>query len=713
MLRDEPDFLSDFDTVPFEIPVLGGAVSFGWRPFNALKALDSVKGAERNSALHTGHSLVHDTGLPLLLRNRVQPGGAGSAGGGRLPVVHLLACVEPTQASSTRPPCDHVIRAWPACPDRGTSGKRESDETRAVRCEAAPGVSLPESITLSLGETAMPERTEHTLLYIKYVDDALAEQGAAAVEGVISGMSLRILARTLPDGRTSVAVSLYRRVHRMRASGKAFHYWTHEKLTSMARTKKDLVVLREIDRRQGKSTTRHVFSETVVESWIHELSWTLLRWMHSNPQGRRLEGPEPQGVDNAVDRAIAAIREHIGELPNWDERFPLLQDDRQYHPASTYLPYLDCHNHAQVAKNLFGVRAYRRPLAREAERLDIGTLNWFAMFRGLVPVDWLIDAMRTTETASGSSLMHQPSLTSLQKRGIRSILRRTPQPVLRRILNEPVHQARRTLADAADCTANRLAVTRDLDLLVERIAARGQRRVRGSRDLEHLVRDLPAIERWHDPRGLTAQRAMQEEAYALREMEYYNREIRLLPEGTAQVADWDLWKDEAFRAQALDLIEGLRCELMAVRDRERHEREEARRLERIASQAQRHRWALRTAALLDGREVASGLSFVVARDAETLSRWGAMLNNCIGGYADELELDVFVAVCEADGLVRLNLQITQSHGVEQILGKYNRDAVRELGAAAQQVVDGLGAMEISFHSDALGMDGLRLPQMAH
>ncbi|MFB7594623.1 hypothetical protein [Streptomyces sp. NPDC056160] len=560
----------------------------------------------------------------------------------------------------------------------------------------------------------MPERTEHALLYIKYVDEALAKQGVAAVEGAISGISLRILARALPDGRTSVAVSLYRRVHRMRASGKAFHYWTSEKLTSMARTKKDLVVLRHIDRRTGKSITRHVFSETVVESWIHQLSGTLLSWLHSNPQARRLEGPEPEGVGNAVDQAIAAIRDHIGELPAWNARFPLLKDDWQdRRPASAYLPYLDAHDPAQVAKNVFGVRAYRRPLAREVERLDISTLSWFALFRGLVPVDWLIDAMRTTKTANGHSLTCQPSLTSLQRRRIRSILRRTPQPVLRRILKEPVHQAWRTLADAADCTAHRLAVTRDLDLLPDIIAARGQRRVRSSRDLEHLVRGLPAIERWHDPRGRAAQRVIQWEIYALREMKHYNREIRLLPEGTAQVADWDLWKDEAFRVPALGLIENRRRELMAARDRERYEREEARRLDRIARHAQRHQWALQTAALLDGREAAPGLSLVVARDAETLSRWGATLNNCIGGYAGELELDVFAAVCEADGRVRLNLQITQAHGVEQILGKNNRDAVRELGQAAQQVVDGLCAMNVSFHSDALGMDGLRLPQKTH
>ncbi|MDX3020037.1 hypothetical protein [Streptomyces acidiscabies] len=559
----------------------------------------------------------------------------------------------------------------------------------------------------------MPERTEHTLLYIKYVDDALAEEGAAAVEGTISGFSLRILARALPDGRTSVAASLYKRVHRMRASGKAFHYWTSEKLTSMARTKKDLVVLREIDRRTGKSATLHVFSEAVIACWIRELSVTLRWWMDDNPQARRLEGPEPEEADDAVDQAIAAILGHIGELPSWNDRFPLLKDGQQGRPAAAYLPYLDAHDHAQVAKNLFGVRAYRRPLAREVECLDISTLVWFALFRGLVPVDWLIDAMRTTKTAGDRSLMYELSLTSLQRRGIRSILRRTPQPVLRRILKEPARQAWRTLADAADSTADRLAVTRDLDLLPEIIAARGQRRVRGSRDLEHLVRGLPRINRWHDPRSRTAQRVMQEEIRAFREMEQYNREIRLLPGGTARVADWGLWKDEAFRVQALGLIENHRRELMAARDRERHEREEARRLERIAKQGQRHRWAMQTAALLDGREVAPGLNLVVSRDAETLSRWGAMLNNCIGGYAGDLELDVFAAVCEADGRVRLNLQITQSHGVEQILGNYNRDAVRELGEAAQQVVDGLVAMDVSFHSAALGMNGLRLPQRTH
>ena len=558
----------------------------------------------------------------------------------------------------------------------------------------------------------MSERIEHTLLYIKYVDDALAEHGATDINGVPSGISLRILARRKADGRTSVAASLYRRVHRMRASGKAFHYWTPEKLTSMARTKKDLVVLRTIDRRTGKSETKHVFAEPMIEGWISEMARELQRWMHYSPQARHLEGPAPEGIDDAVETAIAAIQEHIGQLPVWKERFPLLRANQKI-PASHYLPFLDACDHAQVAKNLFGIRAYRRPLAREVERLDLRTLNWFALFRGLVPVDWLIDAMTMAAGTTGRSNVREKSLTALQQRRIRAILRGTPQPVLRRILKEPVHHARLTLADAANSTAHRLAITKDLDLLPEIVAARGQRRIRGSRDLEHLVRDLPRIERWYDPRGRTAERTMQHEINSLLEMQRYNEQVQLLPEGTAQLASWELWKDESFRQPALALIEERRRELMAAGQRQALERAEARRLERIASQAQRHQWAKDTAALLDGQEVAPGLTVVVARDAETLSRWGAMLNNCIGGYARNLELDVFAAVCEADGRVRLNLQITECHGVEQILGKNNRDAVRELKEAAQQVVDGLAALGLGFHPDALGMRDLQVSANAY
>lgn len=555
------------------------------------------------------------------------------------------------------------------------------------------------------------ERAERTLLYIKFVDDALAEEGATTVEGTVSGISLRVLARTEADGRPSVAASLYTRVHRMRASGKAFHYWKAEKLTSMARTKRGLVVLRDIDRRTGKSSSTHVFEDTEVRRWIVGLSGQLLQRVYSFSQDRCLEGPaEPDGINAAVRTAVDEISRHLGEVPEWNDRFPLLAQAIGIGPAPTYLPFLDAPDYAQVAKNLFGVRAYRRPLAREVERTGVQTANWFALFRGLVPIDWIIAAMGSAEAAGG--YRGARNLTALQRRGIRSILRGTPQPVLRRILKEPVRQAQSALADAANSAAHRLAAKRDLSLLPEIIAARGQRHIRGSRDLEHLVRDLPEIERWYDPRRRASERTMQEEADSLREMERYNGAIRLLPEGTAPAATWDLWKDDAFRQRALGLIEARRLELMEARQRERLEREETRRLERLELEAARHQWAQETAARLDGVEPASGLKVVVATDAATLVRWGAALHNCIGSYAHSLGLDVFAAVCDADGKVRLNLQITEAHGVEQILGTNNRDAVRELGDAAQQVVDALAGLGIRFHPDALGMRGLRLLQVA-
>lgn len=549
------------------------------------------------------------------------------------------------------------------------------------------------------------DRAERTILYVKYVDDSLGEQGATSAEGTTSGISLRVLARTEADGRTSVAASLYTRVHRMRASGKAFHYWKPEKLTSLARTKKGLVVLRNIDRRTGKSTTEHVFEDAVIRFWLIQMADRFQWWTRLMEQPRRLEGPELERVRDAAEEAIGDAGRHIGELPRMEDRFPLLKTCVGG-PATTYLPFLDAPDYAQVAKNLFGVRAYRRPLAREVERVGIETANWFALFRGLVPVDWIIDAMAASGPAGPRTM------TALERRGVRSILRATPQPVLRRILKEPATQAQRTLRDAAVGVAHRLGTTRDLSLLPEMIAARGQRRIRGSRDLEHLVLGLPQIERWNHPRNRAAEKTIQGEAAALREMEAYNQEVRLLPEGTAEAATWELWKDDGFRRRAAAFIEARRRELMAAHQRERLEREEARRAERIAREASRHQWAQETEALLDGAEAAPGLTVTVARDAATLARWGADMNNCIGGYARDLGLDVLAAVCDTDGKVRLNLQITESHGVEQILGKNNRDAVRELGDTAQQVVDGLAGLGLRFPRHALGMNGLRVLEAA-
>ncbi|MGW6602262.1 NADAR family protein [Streptomyces sp. NPDC055036] len=46
MFRHELDFLSNFDTVPFEMPLFGSTVASGEHAFNALKTIDPVERAE-------------------------------------------------------------------------------------------------------------------------------------------------------------------------------------------------------------------------------------------------------------------------------------------------------------------------------------------------------------------------------------------------------------------------------------------------------------------------------------------------------------------------------------------------------------------------------------------------------------------------------------------------------------------------------------------
>jgi hypothetical protein len=595
---------------------------------------------------------------------------------------------------------------------------------------------------------ALTGRTETTLLYLKYVDDVRAEE--ADINGVVTGISLRVLARTLPDGRTSVAASLYRRVHRTRASGKTFHYWNPIKMLSMSRTKQGLIVMRDLNNGNGKMDSSHQWAESNrLDFWIQRLGDELRHTVRAMRNPRVLEGPAVdeshqadlpddqlsgettmpylEAMGRMVDAASAAAREHLGALPSVAERLPLLA--HHTNPAhksggrnrpfgieqlsgAGYMSYLDATDMSQVAKNIFGIKRYRRPLVAEIQRLDTRTISWFTQFRGLVPIEWIIDAMRETQPRRGRTVNAPP--TSLQWRQIRAILRRTPEPVLGRILKEPVSQAERTLVDAANASRHQHAQLRNLDLLPELIHARGQRRVRNSRDLEHLVRSLPENEQSSHPRRRAVENVLANESYAYQEMVRFNREVPHLPaELHVQEATWEQWKDDAFRQRSLALLEEHRRAIMNERQRAAEERREQDRLARIARQADRAAWAERTAHVLDGLEVATGMVVEVAKDAQTLARWGAVMNNCIGGYSSEIGLDVLAAVVErSSGAVRLNLQIEVDAGVVQFLGKNNRDATSALPKQeAQQIVDAIVDAGVSFADDALGMRGLRAREL--
>ncbi|MFG1857480.1 PcfJ domain-containing protein [Actinomadura geliboluensis] len=560
----------------------------------------------------------------------------------------------------------------------------------------------------------MTDVTEQVLLHIKYLDDHAASQ--PSLHGVVSGASLRVVARETVDGRVKVSGSVSHRIHRLRASGQAFRYWRQQIAVSLVRTKQDLVVLRTLLTVPRKASTQHLFDDAPYHlgDMVEQLRHHLLLPMHDMERDHLqfVEGPGHwlTGLYDLVDE----IGRRIGDLPSAAERFPLLTNVYRFAPGLYgHMFFLDAHDYRRVAENVFGKTRYRKPLAREIERLtrteptgdndghsdDFRILNWFRLFRGLVPIDWIIESMRATPRDVPAHLESTDLIEA------RRLLRRVPEPILRRILAEPPWQAMRIIGDTARQIGTRELRYRDLDLLPELIAARGQRRIRGAQDLENLVRGMPAV------RLMSAAFARSERAVAAtireyqerQEMDHYNRAARYL--GNAPTATWELWQDPEFRGDAEGILADFRRELMDANERERAEREEKQRQERVARENERAAWAAATADRLDGL-IVEDLRIVVARDADTLAYWGSALNNCISTYANDLGLDVFAAVVDKEGRIRLNVQIEQAHGITQFLGPYNREAIAELGEQAQTVLNAFADAGAPPWEYALGVEGL-------
>ncbi|MFD4949875.1 PcfJ domain-containing protein [Streptomyces sp. NPDC058409] len=552
----------------------------------------------------------------------------------------------------------------------------------------------------------MSEISERVLLHVKFLNDQIEP----TVEGVRTGASLRVVARTASDGRVTVSGSVSHRVHRIRASGKVFRYWQTVRAFSLLRTKAGLVALRDLENASRKNRTQHLFAggEDQLAQLLHVLGDQNLlepmrphEWDPLDQDVRVVEGPvvEDHGWSGIQSRMSLILRDLQGEalrliggLPVAGERFPLLKEVSACRLGhSGLMHFLDAEDYKTVAENVFGKTRYRKPLAREIQRLtehmlarpdwrsshDMSVLNWFRLFRGLMPIDWIIESMRRTENN------HYISLRPAELVQARALFRRVPQPVLGRILAQPVAQSVRIIGDTVRDLGHDHVQLRDLDLLPELIKARGQRRIRGAQDLETLVRSMPQV--WVESRSLArSNRAIGtviNEGNALREMHSYNEQIARLEDRDLPIATWELWKDPAFRQAADKFLVEHRRELMTAEQREREARAERLRQERLAREKKRAEWAADVAEKLDGMCVGEH-RLVVARDADTLARWGSQLNNCIAGYEHQLGLDVFVAVIDdqgdSAGRVRLNIEINHEDGVVQFLGTNNRDAVKEL-----------------------------------
>ncbi|WP_433855182.1 PcfJ domain-containing protein [Streptomyces kronopolitis] len=587
-------------------------------------------------------------------------------------------------------------------------------------------------------EATMSGNRERVLLHVKYLNDQIQP----TLEGAHTGASLRVVARTASDGRVTVSGSASYRVHQMRASGKIFRHWQTMQAFSLLRTKADLVVLRVLEKKPSRrNSTQHLFAggEQQFQQLLHKLGeQTLLspirhqRVMYGTTEQdiRFVEGPafESHNLDEIQAQMTTILRDLqseilrlVGDLPVADERFPLLKEiSFQALSHSGQMHFLDATDYRAVAMNAFSKTQYRKPLAREVQRLaecmlasrerrvsrDLSVLNWFRLFRGLVPIDWIIESMRRTRTN------HYVILGPSELVQARALFRRVPQPILGRILSEPVAQNLRIIKDTVRVLGSAHVQLRDLDLLPKLIKARGQRRIRGARDLETLVRAMPErrVEKRWVTRSNQAVNTMLEEARELSAMHSYNEQIGRLADRGLTAATWELWKDPEFRQDAEEFLVEHRRELMTAEQREYEAQAERRRQERISREKKRAAWAAGVTAKLDGLRV-DGFRLGVAKDPDTLARWGSQLNNCIAGYADELGLDVFVGVLDTEGHVRLNIEINHEVGICQFLGTNNRDAVKELTQdAAQRVLDAITEHSIAVYEYAIGLQQLALPE---
>lgn len=565
---------------------------------------------------------------------------------------------------------------------------------------------------------------QRTILHLKYVSDELAEE--PTLEGVRTGVSMLIRAKTLLDGRQVVTASVSERFHASRASGKVYKRWSPRMSLSIRRTQQDLVIARLFIPSQHRVRPTHLFAADEIAHMVGQISGDFrttlaaLKTSTGTPL-RALEGPNPTDwdqlgyrrvphkLDSLWDEAQQGAVDHIGAIASFQQRFPMLQEGHRRDSPSVYMPYLDAVDPARVAKNLFGITRYRKPLGKQVARLGPGEhLAWFALFRGLVPIDWIIEAM--DRSGPHSRQMH---LTALERNTIRAILRRTPTPVLRRILAEPMVQSQMVLRDAAGWVGNFLMSLRDLSLLPGLIAARGQKRIRSSRDLEQLILAIPDQRVYREAsmtRAFRAASVMDQERHELRLMEQYNETVAAVGDAQFTQADWEMWKDPAFRRRAQEVVDQHERELMTARQREQAERAEQRRLERIAAEKERATWAAEQTHLLQDLAVGEDLRVHVATEEATLSQWGQLMNNCIGMYSRDLGLDILAAVVDERGEMLLNLQITHTQGLVQLLGKNNRDAADAIGRTrAQTVLDALVAQDIAAAPHTLGLNGLTQP----
>lgn len=554
------------------------------------------------------------------------------------------------------------------------------------------------------------------LFHAKYFDAEAERLGREDIFGELASQSIRIVQKTYDDDTVGIFGDVSELAYRQRISGKSYCYWRKQRSASLRWTKDGLLLLttaRHESGAEGGHKSEYVFSGRHARRFLN----TLFSAYQNGACFNRRTGEVRDGIDvligpmtrdafnDAEEELWRDLPELIGGAPSYDERF--LVGSGAAHREHTHRYFVDSTDYREVTRRAFSAYNVTKPLVKAVTRLEGYGLRWFRPFRGLVPVEWIVESMNRNTPASLSR--GRP----LDERTLRSILRRLPQPVLRRILAEQTDHAMQTMFDACRAIRKGGVINSDITALEELVAARGQKNIRSSRDVEQIIfHQLPEIEdqvvanKRVSKRSLITQRVLSQEIEEGRDFREYNSLAAETP--GEQPLTWEQWQDPVVQRRAQEAMERLRRERQSRREREREERMEQERQERMRRETETAQWAKSLTERLDGLTVGGGYTVKVAEKPMELTSWGNLMGNCIGGYGQRIGLDILGAIEDERGAMVLNFNVVKDRGLCQFLGKHNRDADEALSRhLAQQILDDLIAAGVDVKHTPLGADGLR------
>ena len=407
--------------------------------------------------------------------------------------------------------------------------------------------------------------------------------------------------------------------------------------------------------RTGNMNSKKIFTDLLFTSLLRSITADKLTAQRGNKsECKRVFASE-------VERAFS-------EIPTFSELFPLAQHygahSYSYIPVGLRSAMIGAENVQEFTRRAFGKTRYRRDLVKAVASATLKDVENAWQFRGLVPIDWIVDLLRGRQWEGRNS--HQ-NIISIPRRHLKHLDQRS----LRRLMGEMKER------DYDYGFSQQIA---DIELVSVEYPT--LTRVDSWKDLHDrlIALDRPRLLRLTERREAKARRMF-------KEMDFWSLQADLLSdekwcaENPELAASPQLRKER--RAELEAQAKAAREAVIARQERERLERvaRQQRELEERHREAAEKRRALVSA--LDGKH--EDFRITVAKREDVLLQWGSEMKNCIASYRDHVNSPIRVLGGVYQGKQLLgNFELSyaeDSFVLRQLLGKYNRtldEKVREV-----------------------------------